>query len=410
MKSKKKLIIVSAASSAVGIGAIVGVSTWIATHKPKEIARGGNPINKDDEPGDKKYEIIDSNSGNIIDFDAVFNNKQNVDLPEQRIKSSHFINKNTKIKYVAIGDSITAGFDGTLEKDYKGSFENGLVTGLSYPSYLSRLFNKINRLESFDNYSVTGSTINEWIDLLQLSTNPKDLVSESSLISRFGKDYKLLAKEIIKQLKESNFITLSIGANDFIHTFIDAIKQSGITQSIQLILNDNPTFGPLIEDVKKILDSSIKEVSRRLQVFASEIKKLAPNANINFISYPTPFLKLKYMIDNFVKNFAGDIAKDFSITDFFTGILNNTIKLNANRNGINFINPVNNQFWNKNAQKISSIWFDIHPNTNGYKKLAIDLFIKLTNPSLIIDDYQKIGDFNFSTDFLKSDYQTATYQ
>ncbi|WP_218675961.1 hypothetical protein, partial [Mycoplasmopsis anatis] len=25
-------------------------------------------------------------------------------------------------------------------------------------------------------------------------------------------------------------------------------------------------------------------------------------------------------------------------------------------------------------------------------------------------DYQKIGDFNFSTDFLKSDYQTATYQ
>ncbi|AWX70515.1 hypothetical protein DP067_04160 [Mycoplasmopsis anatis] len=410
MKSKKKLIIVSAASSAVGIGAIVGVSTWIATHKPKEIARGGNPINKDDEPGDKKYEIIDSNSGNIIDFDAVFNNKQNVDLPEQRIKSSHFIDKNTKIKYVAIGDSITAGFDGTLEKDYKGSFENGLVTGLSYPSYLSRLFNKINRLESFDNYSVTGSTINEWIDLLQLSTNPKDLVSESSLISRFGKDYKLLAKEIIKQLKESNFITLSIGANDFIHTFIDAIKQSGITQSIQLILNDNPTFGPLIEDVKKILDSSIKEVSRRLQVFASEIKKLAPDANINFISYPTPFLKLKYMIDNFVKNFAGDIAKDFSITDFFTGILNNTIKLNANRNGINFINPVNNQFWNKNAQKISSIWFDIHPNTNGYKKLAIDLFIKLTNPSLIIDDYEKLGDFNFSTDFLKSDYQTASYQ
>lgn len=410
MKKKKKLIIVTSISAMMGIGVIAGVSTWIATHKPEQVDRGGNIIDKEKEDEDKKFEIINPSDDNIIDFDTVVKDNPNVDLPEEKIKSNNLISKDTKIKYVAIGDSITAGFDGTLDKDYKGSYENGVVNGLSYPSYLSRLFNQINRLESFNNYSVTASTINEWIDLLQIASNSRNLVDESKLISRFGKDYKLLASEIVKQLKNSNLITLSIGANDFIHTFIDAIKESNITQSLQLILNDNPTFGPLIEDVKKILDNSIKEVSKRLQIFASQIKSIAAQANINFISYPTPFLKLKYMIDDFIKEFAGDIAKDFSLTDFFTDILNNTIKLTASKNGINYIDPVNNEFWNKNSQKMSSIWFDIHPNTNGYKKMAVDLFIKLTNPSLNIKDYENLGNFNFSNEFLKSDYQTVSHQ
>lgn len=409
-KKKKKLIIVSSISAMIGIGVIGGVSTWIATHKPRQVDRGGNPVDKEKNDEDKKFEIINPSDDNTIDFDNVVKDNNNIDLPEQRIKSSNLISKDTKIKYVAIGDSITAGFDGTLDQDYKGSYENGVVTGLSYPSYLSRLFNEINRLESFDNHSVTGSTISEWVDLLQIGTNSKNLVDETKLISRFGNNYKLLANEIVEQLRNSNLITLSIGANDFIHTFIDAIKGSNITQSIQLILNDNPTFGPLIEDVKKILDNSIKEVSRRLQIFASQIKSISPQANINFISYPTPFLKLKYMIDDFTKEFAGDIAKNFSLTDFFTDILNNTIKLTASKTTINYIDPINNNFWNENAQKMSSIWFDIHPNTNGYKKIAVDLFIKLTNPSLNLKDYERLGSFSFSNEFLKSDYQTASYQ
>ncbi|UBX97259.1 hypothetical protein K6989_02635 [Mycoplasmopsis synoviae] len=61
-------------------------------------------------------------------------------------KSDNFIDLNTKINYVALGDSITAGFDGTFPDDFPGKLENNKITGSSYPAFLAKIFNKQNRI------------------------------------------------------------------------------------------------------------------------------------------------------------------------------------------------------------------------------------------------------------------------
>lgn len=40
-----------------------------------------------------------------------------------RVASKHIIKESDKVKYVALGDSISAGFDARLDKDYPGNYD-----------------------------------------------------------------------------------------------------------------------------------------------------------------------------------------------------------------------------------------------------------------------------------------------
>ncbi|MFA7700216.1 SGNH/GDSL hydrolase family protein [Mycoplasmopsis synoviae] len=71
-------------------------------------------------------------------------------------KSDNFIDLNAKINYVALGDSITAGFDGTFPDDFPGKLENNQITGSSYPAFLAKIFNNQNRIALFNNYAKSG--------------------------------------------------------------------------------------------------------------------------------------------------------------------------------------------------------------------------------------------------------------
>ncbi len=63
-----------------------------------------------------------------------------------RASSPNIIKESEKVKYVALGDSISAGFDSQLDKDYPGNYdkEKNEVTGISFPTYLAKFIQTSN--------------------------------------------------------------------------------------------------------------------------------------------------------------------------------------------------------------------------------------------------------------------------
>ncbi|MFL1038008.1 hypothetical protein ACJOMK_06090, partial [Mycoplasmopsis synoviae] len=83
-------------------------------------------------------------------------------------KSKNFISKDSEIRYLAFGDSITAGFDARLPYDFESKLdEAGQITGISYPANLARLLNFNNKLKDFETFAISGSTIQDWLDFLE---------------------------------------------------------------------------------------------------------------------------------------------------------------------------------------------------------------------------------------------------
>ncbi|MFL1037740.1 hypothetical protein ACJOMK_04490, partial [Mycoplasmopsis synoviae] len=106
--------------------------------------------------------------------------------------SKKLVLANDKINYIALGDSIAAGFDGSLDKDYQGEKEeSGAISGVGYPAFLARLLNgDNNRVTDFKNYAVSGSRILDWINLLGIKYGTQDGSQVATQLSEyFGKDY-----------------------------------------------------------------------------------------------------------------------------------------------------------------------------------------------------------------------------
>lgn len=68
---------------------------------------------------------------------------------------------NEKIRYLAIGDSVSQGFMAIPFAAGPGSFDGKDVKGSSFPAYLADLINRSQRgkLESFKNLSLSGSRV-----------------------------------------------------------------------------------------------------------------------------------------------------------------------------------------------------------------------------------------------------------
>ena len=57
----------------------------------------------------------------------------------------------------------------------------------------------------------------------------------------------------------------------------------------------------------------------------------------------------------------------------------------------NFIDMVDNSFWNKNQKDLTKILFDLHPTPYGYKKLAQDVFVRLISHIVNKEALQNLG-------------------
>lgn len=86
--------------------------------------------------------------------------KKNIDLSKE------------KIRYIAIGDSISEGFNGKYNFGFSGKMDDyGNINGTSWPSFFARYIQNVNKniLESFENFSISSTRPEDWIYFLGIN-------------------------------------------------------------------------------------------------------------------------------------------------------------------------------------------------------------------------------------------------
>lgn len=217
-----------------------------------------------------------------------------------------FSNNKEKYYYIALGDSIAEGFTPNGKVEY------------GYPDYLKDYFEKENKLSFYTKtFAKSGYTTQNLIDDIE---NGREVLVDSKKLN------------IKKALRESNLVTVTIGANDFIR---------GISlQNLDSRLSD-------IKELKKEID----EITKKVQSTMELIKKYA-KGTIILTGYYNPLpsdTAHKQIIDEIVKYANSkyeDICDDLNIVyvDIF-------------------------DFAKQNIELLPSP-FDIHPSVKGYEEIS----------------------------------------
>ena len=217
-----------------------------------------------------------------------------------------FSKEANKISYIALGDSVAAG------RDSYGT------EGYGYTDYIKDYLDDKGQLSFYTKaFSKSGYTTEDIIN--EIEGNYTTKVDDKTIYLK-------------EALRESDLVTLQIGANNFIH---------GLTlTNLEEKLNDIPIL-------KKSADEIILEVEKVIVL----VKKYAKE-QIIVIGYYNPlprFTTYKEQIDEVVKYFNNKLEElceeyDVDYVDIFDIFDNNEELLP---------NP-----------------FDIHPNVEGYKTIA----------------------------------------
>ena len=224
-----------------------------------------------------------------------------------------FINQNRKIIYIPLGDSIAEGMTPYHSIDY------------GYTDYIADYLKSINNLSFYTKkYTKSGYTIE----------NVRNDINNNKTIEEEGRKYHL--KEI---LRESDLVTITVGANDFIKG--KTIKDLSV-KSLDIV------------QTKKELDIIAKDYKELLIL----IKKYAKN-KIIVVGYfnPLPSLTLsKDSIDESIKyfnNLIEDICEEVDViyVDVFN-VLNDNPDVFSDR-------------------------LDIHPNKKGYELISKEVIKKI---------------------------------
>ncbi len=222
---------------------------------------------------------------------------------------SLFINKNKKKIYIALGDSIAEGMNSYSQVDY------------GYTDYIKDYLKEKNILEFYTKlYSKSGYTTRD------LKTD----IENNKVVEVDNK--KIYLKEI---LRESDLITLTIGANDLLRDFD--------------LLNISSKLANVEENKRKVdqIAIEVKETIKLIKIYARN--------QIIVTGYYNPLPRnkdIKQEIDEIVKyynNEIEEICEELNVTyiDIFE-IFNNNEEL--------LPNPI-----------------DIHPNKKGYEKIAKEI-------------------------------------
>lgn len=211
---------------------------------------------------------------------------------------------NDKISYIALGDSLAEGMNPYGEVSY------------GYADFIKESIENKNKLENYTKeYTETGYTTEDIINELKLSS------------------------ELKRDLRESDLVTISIGANDFLNSIN--------TKNIKL--TDIPIYKAKIEEIMPNIDKCIEEIRK----YAKE--------NLIIVGYynPIPFLfntsgsdldTLFAYIDEEYSNIAKKYdCKYVSLYQLF-------------KNNSNYLpNPM-----------------DIHPSIEGYKAISDEILKKIS--------------------------------
>ncbi len=204
-----------------------------------------------------------------------------------------------KLNYIALGDSLAEGMNPYGE------------VGYSYTDYFADMLKKDNKLSYYTKkYTKSGYTTKDIISALETNNQLK------------------------KDLRESDLVTVSIGANDFLHS-ID-LKSLNINNILAL-------------------KSKVTEIIPYLEVCIQNIRKYAKESMIIVGYYnPIPFLF----------NTSGN-----DLDELFAYIDEEYQKI-ADKYKCDYISLY--QLFKKNSQFLPNP-ADIHPNLDGYKAIAEEI-------------------------------------
>ncbi|WP_337892455.1 SGNH/GDSL hydrolase family protein [Mesomycoplasma ovipneumoniae] len=352
-------------------------------------------------------------------------------------------------KYLAIGDSVTAGFNQETYRDFQGKLnsQGGGVSGLSYPSFFAHYLQKLNKdsLVSYDNLAFSGATVKNWLNLINPTKYPNGKVADNPFVPKnndqntkfndlstvFGNFNKSSYPELTQKIKNANLLTMTLGANDI---FLVATKfgsllspeTSGIKEELDKITVEStpattqetaPADGKKTpkkkEDLKPKIAKYIKnEISTKITEFKADLEKLLnelkainPNLHINLLPYKLPNSLLVQVLSNL---FANDFGLEKDYFQKVTTEINTAIRETAQKASVNYVDPFDAEIWNDSDTKLGATKFDIHPQVKGYKKIAEQLLLKLatdqSQAGAVVDNIKK------STKFTDNDSGNLTYR
>ena len=306
------------------------------------------------------------------------------------------LTKKEKINYVAMGDSMTAGYNGFMGKDY-----------VSFADFFQSDIEKAGKLGTYRNFAKTGDMV--W-DLEKLATQNSG---------------------IMHALKKADLITVTIGANDLLK-FIKLLQFPfdtiiGGQQAMQLRINEyrdkfyaqaqttvnfvesyyllaksidqlqvalkNNDFKGVMSMQKSMQETIFDLIQRNITIFLRDINQVAPNAKVILLGHANPFVNLPPTLLN------GQVeANDnFTFKYFFQKYMD-SIDASIMNNFSEFIEIGEIPSFKNNNEKTTASdgktrlrklpnSMDIHPSTYGHELIGNGLFdilapeLGIKNPS-----------------------------
>lgn len=386
MKNSKKKIVGISVATLIAAAAIAAPAIYFGMNTNEKQT---DPIQHQDE---RIINVKDNETSKLQE-----SNEQPVNTVSTNYSVS--IKSHQPIKYVAIGDQLSAGYLDKSKFDLRGKLENEQVQGLSFPAFLANYINIVEptRVQNFTNLGISNSSISDWLYLLneadetyfknknylffeQVKKNDKQIANpyQNLLSSYFGNfgyansrqnlksnkdvDQSQFAN-FINQLTQANLLTVTIGWNDF----LSVIDKELLSQ----VLNNTQELDPKIAiQFEKNIEQAKRYVANNLKKLLKKLKEINHDLSVNVIGYPLPFLRLNSIISS---------SKDSSsnaLQQLIIG-LNTTLKETAKSLNVNFIATNDTDDWLKYNDQFAKNIFNPYPTHLGYKKMAQDVFLKL---------------------------------
>ncbi|AAT27859.1 hypothetical protein [[Mycoplasma] mobile] len=322
-----------------------------------------------------------------------------------------------KIRYLAIGDDFSLGYSVFYSNQYPGYFksEHSKKLGINFPSYLADIFLKNNdeiKLEWFENYSFLGARAKDVLYFLNSKKKDHSFLNSENIIKLnllkdqdpdlsnvFKDDFKIKFNPNESEVKYENFnsliqsanlITITLGFNDIFWDF----------PLEKILLN---VFVSEKNNINLFWESFIKK-QKDFKVDLFEVLKTLreknPNAAIVYIIPPNFFFRLENILKVNYKNTELNLLN--SINNNINKIVEKTISLFEDIYLINTFDKLN---FEKNIKIYNRSPFDYHPTQIAYKKMAKDIFFKLSFPDNFSFEIAQMYKKNYSFNYFLSDHK-----
>ncbi|WP_373438107.1 SGNH/GDSL hydrolase family protein [Metamycoplasma equirhinis] len=319
----------------------------------------------------------------------------------------------TPINYVAIGDFFAAGFNSKLGFNTNGKLLNGEITGLDYPSFFALAMRDNNiPINSFINLSMPSGNI-DFISAL-IKNDKKSLKSQEAKIDmvqsidwQSNNIYKNFFSQIFNnwniskndfqafshRLKDANLITITLG-------FVDLFFEIPFSKILKLNKLEKEQKMSQIDLIANSLDIVATKIIDKYVDLINELKKLNKQAQIVITNYAKPLMAIESIFESFIWK---DNANKFNVFNYLNNLLNYIIKKVANISNVNFVDVYDEAFWGKNSSWLNENIFSVFCTEKGYKKVAYDLFAKLSL------NKNKINELFINTEFKDKYIENENY-